>query len=65
MALEGLWLFSPLILRNVSIPAWPSFNSAAGWLADWIGDSSPVEVVPPVVLGHLGGWSLSALAAGT
>jgi ABC-type transport system involved in multi-copper enzyme maturation permease subunit len=43
--LEGLWLFSPLILRNVSIPAWPAFDRAAFWLAEWTGASSPVEVV--------------------
>jgi len=42
--LEGLWLFSPLILWNVSIPRWPAFDSAAIWLAEWVGSSSPLEV---------------------
>jgi ABC-type transport system involved in multi-copper enzyme maturation permease subunit len=43
--LEGLWLFAPLILRNLSITAWPEFDWAAHWLAEWIGASNPVEVV--------------------
>ena len=42
--LEALWLFSPLVLRNVSLPAWPVLDQAAHWLAEWVGASSPVEV---------------------
>ena len=42
--LECLWLFSPLILRNISIPAWPGFDQTAHWLAEWVGASSPIEV---------------------
>jgi ABC-type transport system involved in multi-copper enzyme maturation permease subunit len=42
--LECLWLFSPLILRNVSIPSWPAFDQATHWLAEWIGASSPIDV---------------------
>jgi ABC-type transport system involved in multi-copper enzyme maturation permease subunit len=43
--LECLWLFSPLILRIVSIPGWSAFEEGAHWLAEWIGASSPVEVI--------------------
>jgi ABC-type transport system involved in multi-copper enzyme maturation permease subunit len=42
--LECLWLFSPLILRTISIPAWPAFDQTTHWLAQWVGASSPVEV---------------------
>jgi hypothetical protein len=49
--LEALWLFSPLILRNVSIPAWPWFNILTIWLAEWVGMSSPVEVAREVIFG--------------
>jgi hypothetical protein len=42
--LEALWLFSPLILRNISISYWPAFNHLAHWLAEWAGASSPTEV---------------------
>jgi ABC-type transport system involved in multi-copper enzyme maturation permease subunit len=42
--LECLWLFSPLILRNISIPVWPGFDQATHWLAEWVGASSPIEV---------------------
>jgi ABC-type transport system involved in multi-copper enzyme maturation permease subunit len=42
--LECLWLFSSLILRNISIPAWPAFDQATHWLAEWVGASSPIEV---------------------
>jgi ABC-type transport system involved in multi-copper enzyme maturation permease subunit len=42
--LECLWLFSPLVLRTVSIPAWPVFDYATRWLAEWASASSPVEV---------------------
>ena len=43
--LECLWLFSPLILKNISISTWPAFEQGARWLAEWLGASSPVEVV--------------------
>ncbi|MFI5455420.1 MAG: ABC transporter permease subunit [Isosphaerales bacterium] len=49
--LEGLWLFSPLIFRSVSIPGWPAFDSAAIWLTDWVGYSSPVEVGRQLLFG--------------
>jgi len=53
--LEGLWLLSPLILRNVSNWRWPAFSSAMDWLADWAGGSSPVEVGRQLFWGILGG----------
>ena len=43
--LECLWMFSPLMLRTISIPDWPAFDRGAHWLADWVGASSPAEVV--------------------
>ena len=42
--LECLWLFSPLILRTISIPAWPMFDQSVRWLYEWVGASSPIEV---------------------
>ena len=42
--LECLWLFSALILKTISIPAWPLFNQVTYSLAEWIGASSPIEV---------------------
>jgi ABC-type transport system involved in multi-copper enzyme maturation permease subunit len=42
--LECLWLFSPFFLRTISNPAWPAFDQATRWLAEWIGASSPVQV---------------------
>jgi ABC-type transport system involved in multi-copper enzyme maturation permease subunit len=42
--LECLWLFSPLILKTISIPAWPMFDQCARWLYEWVGASSPIEV---------------------
>ena len=41
--LECLWLFSPFVLRQISIPVWPMFNEAAHWLSEWLGASSPIE----------------------
>jgi len=59
--LEGLWLFSPLILRNLSISRWPAFDSAMAWLADWVGYSSPLEVGRRLLFGVVGG-GLSGLS---
>ena len=42
--LEGLWLFSPFVLRSVSISTWPAFDQATRWLSEWVGASSPIEV---------------------
>ena len=42
--LEGLWLFSPILFRTLSIPNWPWFDRAVMWLNEWIGASNPVEV---------------------
>ena len=42
--LECLWLFSPLVLRNISISTWPAFDQATRWLSEWVGASSPIEV---------------------
>ena len=42
--LECLWLFSPFVLRSISIPVWPAFNEATHWLSEWFGASSPVNV---------------------
>jgi hypothetical protein len=51
--LECLWLFSPLILRNVSIPNWPAFDQATHWLAEWIGASSPIDVAYDLFYGAM------------
>jgi ABC-type polysaccharide/polyol phosphate export permease len=57
--LEALWLFSPLILRNVTIPRWPYCDLVAQWLADWVGSSSPIEVTKDVIFGVVvGGGSI-------
>ena len=42
--LECLWLFSPFILRSISISYWPGFDQSVHWLAEWVGASSPIEV---------------------
>jgi ABC-type transport system involved in multi-copper enzyme maturation permease subunit len=42
--LEVVWLFSSLILGNVWVPGWQALNTVVGWLAAWIGYSSPVEL---------------------
>ncbi len=42
--LECLWLFSPFVLRSISIPIWPAFNEATHWLSEWLGASSPIDV---------------------
>jgi ABC-type transport system involved in multi-copper enzyme maturation permease subunit len=42
--LECLWLFSPFLLKTISIPAWPRFDQATQWLAEWVGASSPIDV---------------------
>jgi len=59
--LEGLWLFLPLILRNVSISRWPAFDGVMTWLADWVGYSSPIEVGRRLIFGMIGG-GLSGLS---
>jgi ABC-type transport system involved in multi-copper enzyme maturation permease subunit len=51
--LECLWLFSPLILRTISIPAWPAFDQATHWLAEWIGASSPIDVAYDLFYGAM------------
>jgi ABC-type transport system involved in multi-copper enzyme maturation permease subunit len=60
--LECLWLFSPLIWEIVSNSGWPALASAAHWLAEWAGASSPVEVAKHLFFGFLvtrGGQTLS------
>jgi hypothetical protein len=42
--LEGLWLFSPILFRQLSIPNCPWFDRAVWWLNEWIGASNPAEV---------------------
>jgi ABC-type transport system involved in multi-copper enzyme maturation permease subunit len=42
--LEILWLLWPMIVRNISTGRWPWLDSALGWLGDWVGASSPLEV---------------------
>ncbi len=42
--IECLWLFSPYVLHTISIPAWPLFDQATHWLAEWLGASSPIQV---------------------
>ncbi len=53
--LEGLWLIAPLVLRTLSHGAWPGFDRAADWLAEWIGANNPAEVVFVLVYGVVGG----------
>ncbi len=58
--LEGIWLLSPMILRGVSVPGWPLIDRVFQWLADWVGSSSPVEVVRNTINGIVfGGGSVS------
>jgi ABC-type transport system involved in multi-copper enzyme maturation permease subunit len=54
-SLEGLWLLSPLFLRNVSLSTWPALDRAVAWLSDLVSDSSPVEVFRQLFWGLLGG----------
>ena len=56
--LECLWLFSPLILRNISIPIWPEFNNAMHWLAVWVGASSPLEVGYQLFFSTMAGFAV-------
>ena len=42
--LECLWLFSPVVLRTISIPGWPWFDQVTHWLTEWLAASSPIEV---------------------
>jgi len=56
--LECLWLCFPLMARTVSVPGWPMIDRALIWLDDWVGASSPAEVVWRFVWGAvLGGGS--------
>jgi hypothetical protein len=42
--LEGLWLFSAPIWRNLVAIPWPVIDAAADVIVDWVGASSPVDV---------------------
>src|SRR3954470_22660312 len=42
--LECLWLFLPLVLRNLVTVPWPVVDDAAHFVTEWLGASSPVEV---------------------
>ena len=59
--LEGLWLASSLIFRQISASGWPMLDRVAEWLADWVGASSPVEVGLHLIFGlAMGGGSVSS-----
>ena len=49
--LECLWLFSPLILRNLVTIRWPVFDTAANLIVEWVGASSPVDVYWQLFIG--------------
>jgi ABC-type transport system involved in multi-copper enzyme maturation permease subunit len=62
--LECLWLFSPLILKNLSHSGSPALANAAHWLAEWAGAISPIEVATSLIFGFLitrGGQRISEL----
>jgi ABC-type transport system involved in multi-copper enzyme maturation permease subunit len=65
--LELLWLLLPMILQSVLVPRWPVFDTAASWLADWVGRSSPVEVARLMFWDAVGGgisrWTVLELTA--
>ncbi len=53
--LEGLWLFSPLVLRKLVATPWPIVDRAAQFLVEWVGATSPVDVYWELFLGLASG----------
>ena len=53
--LECLWLCLPLVTRTVSLPPWPAIDDAVRWLGEWVGASSPVEVIWQLFWGAMRG----------
>jgi ABC-type transport system involved in multi-copper enzyme maturation permease subunit len=58
--LETLWLLTGPMLRSVTVPGWPAVENAAGWLAQWIGASSPAELARQWFYSFAGGAAIGA-----
>src|SRR5262249_41620129 len=43
--LECLWLFLPVVVRHYVPVAWPIVSDILVWIGEWVGASSPVDVL--------------------
>ncbi len=57
--LECLWLFLPLMARTARTPGSPVVDQMLSWLGEWVGTSSPAEVIRQIFWGAVRGGGSS------